>query len=62
MFFDCKVFDKNGNLTRVHPAAEFEEKSRLEYASILDEENRKSIKNFDFTPLDEYEVSIGYSL
>ena len=61
MFFDCKVFDPEGNLKTIVKAEELAEKHRVECASILDAEDRRAIKNFDLTPLEEYEVRIGYS-
>ena len=59
MLFECKVYDKNGKLAKVHTVAELEENSRKICLSLLSDIDRQIIENFDFASQDEYEVEIG---
>jgi len=61
MLFECKVYDKDGKLAKVHTVAELEENSRKICLSLLSDADRLIIENFDIPDQDEYEVEIGYS-
>jgi len=62
MFFDCKVLDPEGNLKKIIKAEDMEADSLKICLSLLSEDDRKTLKNFDLMPLDEYELKIGYSV
>jgi len=55
MFFDCRVYDKEGKLVRVHTAKELEEADDKKCQKMLPKKERFHIINFE-----KSEVSHGF--
>jgi len=62
MFFECKVYDKNGKVVKVHTSEELAERDRKICLEFLPDGERKVIENYtgeDYDSVqDEYRLGI----
>lgn len=62
MIFECRVFDKNGNLARVHSAKELEARADKICQALLPEKDREFIRDYKEVRRTPYSSSFGEEL